>query len=89
MFLLLAILGFDELLYVLTRPFLLVGILFLVFVFARSYIQQYLNEFLQSGPASITVPLRMVLQKLPVPILDAGNAEQQQPEPIATKPKME
>lgn len=57
------ILGFNEMMYVLTSPLLLIILIVFLVVFARERIINFWEDFKETGPPYVVVPLNMMIQK--------------------------
>lgn len=60
----LCILGFNEIKYILTHPFLLVLCIVIGYVFFKNYIIGQWEAFQETGPATVVIPLQTLVHQL-------------------------
>lgn len=78
-YIVIAVLGFDEFIYLLSHPFYLLVAVVLLAVLGYSILQKHLANFLETGNPTITVPLRMMLTRIPFSVLPSGGTDTSTP----------
>lgn len=72
------ILGWNELMYVITSPALLVTVVVIGLVFFKHFFVAQWHRFEETGPASVVIPVQTFLRaagRVVGPLLNSGNAE--------------